>query len=164
MTLPDGDRYDGEDAGPDRDAGDESGIAQLDEPDMLTDDGYDPLDEGWSPPEKPRGLDAWGVTPAEERDGEPLDERLRREERPRFDDASDDDLTAGGPGDGLGDVAGTDGELIDDEVGDRRAGRLVARDGGDGVYDDGWADDAGVDGAAAGAEEAAVHVIEPEEL
>lgn len=151
MTLPEGDRYDGEDAGPDRDAGDESGIAQLDEPDMLTDDGYDPLDEGWSPPEKPRGLDAWGVTPAEEHEGESLEDRLRREEGPR----------SGDPGDGLGDVAGTDGELLDDEVGDRRAGRLVARDGGDGVYvDDGWADDAGIDGAAASAEEAAVHVID----
>jgi hypothetical protein len=152
MSLSDADRYDGEDAGPDPDAGDESGIAQLDEADLLSQDGYDPLDEGWSPVERPLGLDTWGVTPAEEHAGESLEARLRREEAPRPEEW----------GDGLGDVGGTDGELRDAEVGDRRAGRLVARDGGDGVEDDSWADDAGIDGAGAGAEEAAVHVIDVE--
>ena len=52
------------------------------------------------------------------------------------------------------------GELIDDQVGDQRAGRLVL-----GPIDeldsssDYWATDAGSDGAGASAEEAAVHVV-----
>jgi hypothetical protein len=33
-------------------------------------------------------------------------------------------------GDGLGDTSDTDGELLDDEVGNFRAGRLVAGEGG----------------------------------
>jgi Family of unknown function (DUF5709) len=50
--------------------------------------------------------------------------------------------------------------LIDDQVGDRRAGRLVL-----GAIDeldprpDYWATDAGIDGAGASAEEAAIHVV-----
>ena len=56
-------------------------------------------------------------------------------------------------GDGLGDTSDTDGELIDDEVGDVRAGRLVdADDGGSSDTDDEmYARDAGIDGAAASA-------------
>jgi hypothetical protein len=62
--------------------------------------------------------------------------------------------------DGLGDESDTDGELRDDEVGDLRAGRLVdSEDAGDGELD---AQDVGVDGAGASAEEAAVHVTEPD--
>jgi hypothetical protein len=64
-------------------------------------------------------------------------------------------------GDGLGDASDTDGELLDDEVGDARAGRLVdAGDGGTADDDDElYAVDEGIDGAAASAEEAAVHVV-----
>ncbi|MFF0727628.1 DUF5709 domain-containing protein [Streptomyces sp. NPDC004134] len=120
-------------------------------------DGFiDPLDEGYSPPEKPRGVDRTGVTAAEQRRGESLDERLA-EEIPDPPVLPDDD--------GLGDAADTDGELIDDEVGDRRAGRLVAPD--EGAHDDEEKDmiasDAGINGAAASAEEAAVHVVDDEE-
>ena len=70
------------------------------------------------------------------------------------DDADDE-------GDGLGDSSDTDGELLDDEVGDVRAGRLVdADDGGDVDTDDElYARDEGIDGAAASAEEAAVHIV-----
>jgi hypothetical protein len=66
-------------------------------------------------------------------------------------------------GDGLGDAADTDGEPWDDEVGDVRAGRLVASDEGFGEDTDEelYASDAGIDGGAASAEEAAVHVIDP---
>jgi hypothetical protein len=111
----------------------------------------DVLDTGWSPPERPWAVDDWGTTEAEEAAGESLDGRLARE----LPDGSDDD------GDGLGDLSDSDGELLDDEVGDVRAGRLVdANDGGTGDSDDEmWARDAGIDGAAASAEEAAVHVI-----
>ena len=96
-------------------------------------------------------VDDWGTTEAEELAGESLDGRLRRE----LPDRSDDE------GDGLGDLSDSDGELLDDEVGDARAGRLVdAGDGGTGDTDDEmWARDAGIDGAAASAEEAAVHVV-----
>jgi len=78
--------------------------------------------------------------------GQPLAGRLRRE---RPDGAGDD-------GDGLGDTSDTDGELYDDEVGNGRSGRLVLGDGGE----DFWAEDVGVDGAGASAEEAAVHLVD----
>jgi hypothetical protein len=111
----------------------------------------DVLDTGWSPAERPWAVDDWGTTEAEEASGESLDGRLARE----LPDQPDDD------GDGLGDASDTDGELLDDEVGGRRAGRLVdANDGGTTDTDDEmWARDEGIDGAAASAEEAAVHVI-----
>ena len=115
----------------------------------------DVLDTGWSPPERPWAVDDWGTTEAEEEAGESLDGRLARE----LPDAVPDE------GDGLGDTSDTDGELLDDEVGDQRAGRLVdPGDGGNSDDDDElWARDEGIDGAAASAEEAAMHVIrEPE--
>jgi len=111
----------------------------------------DVLDTGWSPPERPWAVNDWGTTEAEELAGEGLDGRLARE------------LPEGvvNEGDGLGDASDTDGELLDDEVGDERAGRLVdAADGGTEDDDDElWARDAGIDGAAATGEEAAVHVV-----
>ena len=136
----------------DRDEWDqESG--QLDTEDTLDDRGVaDPLDEGVSPPDRPWIGDGWGVTAREEADGESLDGRLAREVP---DGWADDD------GDGLGDSSDTDGELWDDEVGDTRAGRLLARDNG-GVSDDEeelWASDIGIDGAGASAEEAAIHIV-----
>ncbi len=110
------------------------------------------LDTGWSPPERPWGVEDWGTTEREEVAGESLDGRLAREVPER---AGDED------GDDLGDLAGGDGELLDDEVGDARAGRLADRDD-DGVVDDEdelVADDLGIDGGAASAEEAAVHLV-----
>jgi hypothetical protein len=109
------------------------------------------LDTGWSVPERPWAVDDWGTTEAEEAAGESLDGRLARE----LPDATDDE------DDGLGDTFDTDGEVIDDEVGDRRAGRLVdADDGGTEDTDDElYARDEGIDGAAASAEEAAVHIV-----
>jgi hypothetical protein len=111
----------------------------------------DVLDTGWSPAERPWAVDDWGTTEAEEAAGESLDRRLARELPDEVTDVSD----------GLGDASDTDGELLDDEVGDERAGRLVdADDGGTTDTDDElYARDAGIDGAAASAEEAAVHVV-----
>ncbi|MCP3801593.1 hypothetical protein NLX83_20235 [Allokutzneria sp. A3M-2-11 16] len=43
--------------------------------------GVDPLEEGMEPPEHWSGVDQHGTTPNEQREGEPLDERLA-EERP----------------------------------------------------------------------------------
>ncbi len=131
----------------DRDQGDDTVDEQLDNAEALTDPHVDVLDEGWSPVEQPRGLDAWGITPAEERTGQPLAGRLRRE---LPDEDTDDD------GDGLGDARGTDGELYDEEVGERRSGRLVLAEGDDDLV----AEDVGIDGAGASAEEAAVHLVE----
>jgi hypothetical protein len=125
---------------------------QLGSEDTLDDRGVaDPLDEGVSPAERPWIGDGWGVTAREEATGESLDGRLARE----LPDGVDDD------GDGLGDASDTDGELWDDEVGEVRAGRLLARD--EGPDADLWASDAGVDGAGATAEEAAMHIVGDQE-
>ncbi|WP_406441633.1 DUF5709 domain-containing protein [Streptomyces sp. NBC_00631] len=113
--------------------------------------GEEALDEGYSPPERPWAVEHTGVTAAEGRRGETLDERLA-EEVP--------DLAVP-EGDDLGDVWDTDGELLDDEVGDVRAGRLLAPDEGAHEVTDSdlFASDRGLDGAGASAEEAAMHVI-----
>ena len=136
---------------------DDSGLLQPE--DTLDDRGVaDVLDEGYSPPERPWAVDDRGTTAREEAEGEDLDDRLARE-RPDVDaDVDIDD------GDGLGDASDTDGELWDGEVGEARAGRLVAGDEGGGPDDDDelYAVDVGVDGAAASAEEAAVHVVSEE--
>ncbi|MFJ9011445.1 DUF5709 domain-containing protein [Streptomyces canus] len=113
--------------------------------------GEQALDEGYSPPERPWGVEHTGVTASEQQRGESLDERLS-EELPDI----------GVPeGDGIGDTWDTDGELIDYEVGDERAGRLVAPDEGshENTESDLIASDMGLDGAGASAEEAAIHLI-----
>lgn len=113
--------------------------------------GEDP-DEGYSPRERPLALFAWGTTAAEESTQESLDRLLAREEPERAD--------AAGDGDGLGDTTDTDGELIDDQVGDRRAGRLLIADvDAADPRSDYWATDIGIDGAGASAEEAAIHIV-----
>jgi hypothetical protein len=137
-------------SGPDESDGNDSGL--LEPEDSLDDRGVaDALDEGYSPAERPWAVDDFGVTPREEADGEGLDARLARELPDA--EAADDD--------GLGDASDTDGELLDDQVGSGRAGRLVESDQGD-VRDDDeelYATDVGVDGAAASAEEAAIHIV-----
>jgi hypothetical protein len=134
----------------DRTDGYDNDSGLLEPEDSLDDRGVaDVLDEGYSPPERPLGLDEWGTTPREEHEGEGLDRLLARE------------LPDGGDfeSDGLGDTSDTDGELLDDQVGDARSGRLVAPDNG-GVSDEElYAEDIGIDGAAASAEEAAVHIV-----
>lgn len=72
--------------------------------------------------------------------------------------------------DGIGDTADTDGEPIDDQVGDVRAGRLIIGDIDIGNIDasdpnlDYWPHDVGIDGAGASAEEAAVYVVSDDDL
>ncbi|MFG2892476.1 DUF5709 domain-containing protein [Streptomyces sp. NPDC048248] len=102
------------------------------------------LDEGYSPPEKPYGVNE-GVTAGEQRAGQSLDERLAEEQ----------------PDVGPGDPAE---ESVGGEVGEERAGRMVGADEGfPRRNDDVVARDVGIDGGAASAEEAAVHVVEDEE-
>lgn len=114
------------------------------------------LDEGYSPPESPQELRAWGITAREARTHESLTRRLARELP---------DITDQWDGDGIGDSADSDGEPIDDQVGGVRAGRLVAFDvDPTDSATDYLAYDIGVDGGAASAEEAAIHIIDEEDL
>lgn len=130
--------------------------APLDMQDAVGERTYDEtLDEGYSPPEKPLGVTKYGTTASEQHEGESLDQRLAQE-RP----------DVGVPeGDGVGDLPGGEGEPVDPEAGTERAGRLVAPDEGahpDTTKDE-IAEDVGIDAGAAGAEEAAVHVVEDED-
>ncbi|MGW2423840.1 DUF5709 domain-containing protein [Streptomyces sp. NPDC001709] len=137
---PTGTNEEQEDAGP------------LDLQDAVDERTYDDvLDEGYSPPERPLGVTKQGTTAGEQHAGETLDERLAQETP---------DVTAP-PGDDIGDLPGGEGEPVDAEVGERRAGRLVAPDEGahTNTTKEEVARDVGVDGGAAGAEEAAVHVV-----
>ncbi|MDX2604307.1 DUF5709 domain-containing protein [Streptomyces caniscabiei] len=130
---------------------DDAGL--LDAEDTLVADGVaDPLDRGWSPPERPWAVEHTGVTAAERLRGETLEQRLA-EELPDI---------AYPDGDGIGDSQDTDGEPLDNEVGALRSGRLVAPD--EGAHEDEEsgliATDVGIDGAAASAEEAAMHIVD----
>jgi len=130
---------------------DDAGL--LDAEDTLESDGVnDPLDRGWSPPERPWAVERRDVTAAERLRGETLDERLA-EELPEV---------APSDGDGIGDSLDSDGEALDNEVGSTRSGRLVAPD--EGAHGDEEsrliATDVGIDGAAASAEEAAMHIVD----
>ena len=124
------------------------------------------LEQGYSPPERSRGLDAFGTTLTEERAGESLDRRLAQEEPDPAGDV-DPDQGVADPDFGPGDVpAGREWDEgawagDDDEVGDARAGRLFQPGDGMGPNLDGdlVASDVGIDGAGASAEEAALHVV-----
>jgi hypothetical protein len=91
----------------------------------------DALDAGYSPPDRPYALDDDELTVAGQRDGETLDERLAREEP--------EDLPVD---------LDRAGRLADPE----QSGAL----GGDAME----GQDVGIDGGAASAEEAAVHVVD----
>ena len=123
---------------------------QLQPSETLDDRGVDDvLDEGYSPLDRePAHL----RHPHEVDEPETLDERLAEEEP---------DVVVPDP-DRDADTFGTDGE---DEVGGVRAGRLIAQDQGSGKDEDAelWATDAGIDGAGASAEEAAMHVIDDDD-
>ncbi|MFI1972030.1 DUF5709 domain-containing protein [Streptomyces cinnamoneus] len=111
------------------------------------------LDEGYSPPERPLGVGHHGTTAREQHERESLDQRLAEE-------VPDNTVP---DGDGIGDQPGGDGEPIDDEVGDERAGRLTGTiDALPPRRNDVFARDVGIDGGAASAEEAAMHIV-PEE-
>jgi hypothetical protein len=118
-------------------------LDQLEPQRSLVDRGVDDvLDEGYSPPERYSQL-------IREGEHETLDERLE-EEIPEPDPYESDDQD----------------EILDDgEVGDERAGRLV--DPNEGIGPDVEADlvgnDVGIDGGAASAEEAAVHIVSDSE-
>ena len=130
------------------------------------DPGADPLDRGVAPPERWSAAMKFGSTADEQETGESLDQLLAEEEPdPALD--LDDEVPEDGEEDSEDDDEAdeyVDGLLLDDGP-DPRAGRLVAED--EGAHPDAEADlvarDAGVDGGAASAEEAAVHVVEDDD-
>jgi len=111
----------------------------------------EPLDEGYSPPERWSPAQRFGTTAREESDGESLDQRLAQEELELDPRAEAARLSAA--------------EDVGGEVGGERSGRLVAD--ADVRFVDApaamQARDVGVDGAGASAEEAAMHLIEEEQ-
>jgi Family of unknown function (DUF5709) len=145
---------------------------QVQQGDSLEDRGVDDiLDEGYSPPEKWSVLEKFGNTPREEAEGESLDQRLAEEEPDpalKYDDedAEADRAEANSPVDDLDLDSSIDdqplGSDFEGEVGDERSGRLVSPDEGAHVdaEKDLVAGDVGIDGAAASAEEAAVHIVD----
>jgi hypothetical protein len=117
----------------------------LDDPEREVED---ELDRGYSPRESYSAGQGYGNTPFEEATGETLEQRFAQEDvepDPYADAEAHED----------------DEDLDDGEVGTERAGRLVAP--GEGSGEDTEKDlvgfDVGIDGAAASAEEAAVHVV-----
>ena len=110
----------------------------------------DVLDTGIDAGEGYRGATRYGTTADEERRGESLDQLLAEEEP---DLVTDDEWTD------------EDSPRDDDHPPDPRSGRLVAPDEGahGDEESDSVASDVGIDGGAAGAEEAAVHVIEEDD-
>ena len=118
-----------------------SGADQLTPSDTLTgDDRLDPLDAGYSPPDRePRAL-RYGVTEDEESRGESLDDKLAEEEPDISDAPIDEDYSFDDP--------------------DPIAGRLVRPD--EGFKPDTEADEIGSDGGWGGesAEEEAIHIEE----
>ncbi|HEY6278583.1 MAG TPA: DUF5709 domain-containing protein [Streptosporangiaceae bacterium] len=121
--------------------------------------GDDPLDRGVITPERWSSAMRFGATASEQESGESLDQLLAEEEpdiTADIDDERPEDI-AGDPDAADEDI---DGLLLDDGP-DPRAGRLVADD--EGAHPDQEPDliahDVGIDGGAATAEEAAVHVV-----
>lgn len=134
----------------------ESSSEQLDmlnPEDSLIDRGVeDVLEEGYSAPENWSPAQGFGNTAAEMKRGETIEQRIIQEV-PEV-----DPTRLRGPWNPNGESR---------EVGSQRAGRLV--DSGDGVTEEDqesqvFATDVGIDGAAASAEEAAMHIISEEDL
>jgi hypothetical protein len=142
---------------------------QLQPGDTLIDRGVDDvLDEGFSPPERPRGSLAYGTTAYEMSQHETIEQRILQEEPDPF-------SAYGAPDDESGERARVrerlggvdpDGIYADEDfegqAGRVRSGRLVARDefGNLRFTTDVYAGDVGIDGGAASAEEAAMHIID----
>jgi hypothetical protein len=134
--------------------------AGLDASDTLDGDpGDDPLDQGIAPPDRWSAGEGFGTTAPEEQEGESLDQLLAEEEPERDPYADDDEDEEEDEDDRRAD------DLWDDDEPEPRSGRLVADD--EGAHADAEEDlvahDVGIDGGAASAEEAAVHVQDEDE-
>ena len=134
---------------------------------LVQEDVDDVLDRGYSPADHAHGSLAHGVTAEEQHRDETIEERIRQEVpdpnsaygAPDNESGLDDERIGGDDPDS---IDAEDDWIGDNEVGDARAGRLVADD--EGAHEDDekqvWASDVGVDGAGASAEEAAMHVVD----
>jgi len=127
-------------------------LDQLQGEETLIDRGVnDVLDEGYIPPDKWSAAEGFGNTPEEMHQGETLEQRVAQEEPEREPDD-----------------ANWNPDHEQRQVGSRRAGRLVdGTHGYGGLHDDqteGIAEDVGLAGGAASAEEAAMYVIDEDEL
>ncbi len=126
---------------------------QLSSDDTLIDRGVaDPLDEGYVAPDNWSAAQGYGNTAEEARRGESIDQRIRQEE------AQDKKSKIDGP---------WNPNQEPRQVGQQRAGRLVATEDGritDDKEGDAVAKDVGISGGAASAEEAAMHIINEEEI
>jgi hypothetical protein len=114
------------------------------------------LAEDYSPPERPLAVGKHGTTGTEQLEGESHDQRLAQE-TPDVEPPEGDDI---------GDQPGGNGEPVEDVAGDARAGRLAPTDQDQATplpRNDLTARDVGIDGGAASAEEAAMHIGTDEE-
>jgi hypothetical protein len=139
---------------------------QLQPEDTLVDRNVDDvLDEGYTAPEKWSPGQGFGTTAEEEEHGESLDQRLIQEQPDlgleEIEKADEDEDAQNSAGVEINADLEGEGELIDDEVGDDRSGRLVAPGAGIGPDTEAQlsANDVGIDSGAASAEEAAVHEV-----
>jgi hypothetical protein len=128
--------------------------------------GDDPLDRGVATPDRWSAGMRFGTTAEEQEEGESLDQLLAEEEPDtpldEVEEAEEDDEDEDDDEDAADEDV--DGLLLDDGP-DPRAGRLVAED--EGAHPDDEEDlvarDVGIDGGAATAEEAAMHVVEEDD-
>jgi hypothetical protein len=131
-------------------------MSQLQPEDTLVDRGVDDmLDEGYSPPEQPYGRGAYGPR-------ESMDQLLAEQER----DPASRIYTSDADEQRSADAAERQAEFPEHrEVGRTRTGRLIAPDMGFGEDTEAEliAEDVGISGGAASAEEAAMHIIEDSE-
>lgn len=103
-------------------------------------------------------MDHQGTTGREQHEGESLDQRLAEERTdPALEEPGADDL--------VGDLPGGQEDPLDAKAGADRTGLLAAEDEGarEDAEKDMIADDIGIDGGAASAEEAAVHRVPDED-
>src|ERR1700728_1085161 len=124
--------------------------------------GDDPLDQGIAPPDRWSAGEGFGTTAAEEEEGESLDQMLAEEEPEQDPYAEAESELDDEEGDGEDRRAD---DLWGDDEPEPRSGRLVADDEGAHADDeeDLVAHDVGIDGGAASAEEAAVHIQDEDE-
>jgi hypothetical protein len=111
----------------------------------------DTMDEGYSPPERPLAVSKYGTTGEEQQEGESLDQRLAQEV-PEADvlaeAAAEEEPESNGPQE-------------EEVAGRERAGRIAAVDEPyPSRHNSVLGRDVGIDGGAAPAEEAAVHIAD----
>jgi hypothetical protein len=128
-------------------------------------------DEPYSPPDQqPRGTE-WGTTPAEQEQGESIEQRIKQEQpdpdtaygAPDNEGGLDQDPRDRVGGDDPDSIAAEDDWLGDSEVGDEEAGQIVQPDEGvrEDVDKELYGEDEGPHGSES-AEESAMHDVEEE--